>query len=188
MKPLIRYKDAKLAGLTRYFTGKPCKHGHIDERLVSSQTCCECNRLKVVKWQKDNPDKAAAKLDRWRQKNPGLAKKRANDWYYANQEQHKATMTALFKRNPHLRATLSSLARAAKNYRTPAWVSDDEKWMIEEAYSLASLRSKLTGIDWHVDHVIPLKGKFVSGLHTPYNLQVIPALLNLRKGNRYAVS
>jgi len=55
--------------------------------------------------------------------------------------------------------------------------------MIEQAYDLAQLRTKVFGFKWHVDHVIPLKGKNVCGLHTPYNLQVIPAKENLRKRN-----
>ena len=70
--------------------------------------------------------------------------------------------------------------------RMPKWLSSDEKWMIGQAYDLAKLRTKMTGIAWHVDHVLPLRGKNVSGFHTPYNLQVIPAIDNLRKGNQYA--
>jgi hypothetical protein len=50
------------------------------------------------------------------------------------------------------------------------------------------LRTKMTGIEWHVDHIIPLQGKNVSGLHTPYNLQVIPASWNTAKGNKFEVS
>jgi hypothetical protein len=73
----------------------------------------------------------------------------------------------------------------AKLQRTPAWLSDNDKWMIEQAYELAALRTKMFGFPWHVDHVLPLQGKKVSGLHTPINLQVIPGAENSRKGNRY---
>jgi len=75
---------------------------------------------------------------------------------------------------------------AAKLNRTPAWLTEDDFWMMDEAYRLAQLRKTLTGIDWHVDHIIPLQGANVSGLHVPTNLQVIPAKANLSKGAKWA--
>ena len=186
MNQVVSCKDAKLAGAVRYYTGKPCKHGHIDERLVSNQTCCACNRLKVSNWQKANPDKAKANSDLWRKRHPGVAAQRTKDWYYANPEQHKATMRTMFETNPHLRARLSSTARSAKLNRTPSWLTDDDKWWIDEIYDLAAVRTKITGVQWHVDHIIPLRGKTVSGFHVPSNLQVIPWIDNLKKGNSHA--
>jgi hypothetical protein len=78
---------------------------------------------------------------------------------------------------------LNGKRRASVRNALPKWLTEDELWMIEQAYELAQLRSKVFGFKWHVDHVIPLKGKNVCGLHTPYNLQVIPAKENLKKGN-----
>jgi hypothetical protein len=68
--------------------------------------------------------------------------------------------------------------------RTPKWVSKEELWLIKEAYELAALRTKLFGFSWHVDHVLPLQGKTVSGLHVPDNLQVIPWIENIQKKNK----
>ena len=178
---------AKQQGLKTYFTGKPCKHGHIDSRLVSNSTCSACNRLKVLAWQVKNPEKADARNKRWQAKHPGKAAQRTRVWYAANLERHKATRRAYFDANPHLRAALSSRARAKLLQRTPNWLTDDDFWLIDQFYELAALRTQVTGFAWHVDHVVPLRGKQVSGLHTPDNLRVVPAQINLQKGNRYAV-
>jgi len=61
------------------------------------------------------------------------------------------------------------------------------QFILSEAHSLRKLRNTVTGIDWHVDHIVPLKGKNVCGLHIWSNLQVIPKILNLQKGNSHAV-
>lgn len=71
--------------------------------------------------------------------------------------------------------------------RTPKWLTDDDVWMMEQAYELAGMRRQLTGVEWHVDHIIPLRGKVVSGLHTPFNLRVIPRAENQRKTNKFEV-
>lgn len=57
--------------------------------------------------------------------------------------------------------------------------------VLEEAYHLRILRKACTGIDWEVDHIVPLSGKFVSGLHVWNNFQVIPTKINRQKGNKY---
>ena len=71
--------------------------------------------------------------------------------------------------------------------RTPKWLTPDDLWMIEEAYELSGLRSKITGVEHHVDHIIPLRGKYVSGLHVPLNLRVVPWFENQRKTNKFEV-
>ena len=60
--------------------------------------------------------------------------------------------------------------------------------MIEQAYELAALRTKMLGVAFEVDHILPLQGKLVSGLHVPENLQVIPATLNRAKSNSFEVA
>jgi len=70
----------------------------------------------------------------------------------------------------------------------PAWLTEDDHWMMKQAYELAELRTKMFGFAWHVDHIIPLQGENVSGLHTPFNLQVIPWSDNVRKSNTFEVN
>ena len=68
---------------------------------------------------------------------------------------------------------------------TPAWLTPEQKAHIERTYKLRDIISSATGIIYHVDHVVPIKGKNVCGLHVPWNLNVIPAKDNLIKHNKY---
>jgi hypothetical protein len=75
--------------------------------------------------------------------------------------------------------------KASKTRACPAWLTEDDHWLMQEAYELAQLRTKMFGFPWHVDHIVPLRGKDVSGLHVPWNLQVIPGSENITKSNKF---
>ena len=68
----------------------------------------------------------------------------------------------------------------------PIWITDSDRKKIKSIYELAVIKQKETGIKYHVDHIIPLRGKTVCGLHIPDNLQIIPARDNMKKSNRIA--
>ena len=142
---------------------KECKR--IDDTLYY-QNNKEKRNLYRKNWGNENKDKLKVFRDNWKIKNPDYLTK------YKKENQEKIT-------------SLNAKRRASKKERLPKWVDKDEKFLIEEAYSLAKLRTKMTGTTWHVDHIIPLINNKVCGLHTIYNLQVIPAKLNLQKGNKY---
>jgi hypothetical protein len=71
--------------------------------------------------------------------------------------------------------------RAARRNQTPPWADMDA---IRRIYAEAVRLTEATGVVHHVDHVLPLRGKRVSGLHVHTNLQVLPWRDNLRKGAR----
>lgn len=75
--------------------------------------------------------------------------------------------------------------RAAKVSATPSWLTTLHFEHIKLFYEAATAFTRETGEPWHVDHIVPLKGKNISGLHVPWNLQVLPAKDNIAKGNRY---
>ena len=90
------------------------------------------------------------------------------------------------KDNLHKHSAKESIRRLRKMERTPSYLSELDMFYIEELYDLAKIKTKLFGILFHVDHIIPLKGKFVSGLHVPTNLQILASHANLTKRNNYA--
>jgi 5-methylcytosine-specific restriction endonuclease McrA len=88
------------------------------------------------------------------------------------------------------KAILEKRKRALRRHkRTKLASRGDEltEFVYSEAYDLCKQREQLFNFKWHVDHIVPLNGKTVSGLHVWNNLAVIPAVENLRKGNYYTL-
>jgi len=117
--------------------------------------CLACSSKRVVAWAKENKAKVNARNTRWQSNN--LA-------------QHAA----------HSRKSQAKLAK-----RMPAWLTEEDLDTIKHFYDLAKVMEANTGIKYHVDHIIPLTGKMVSGLHVPTNLQILSASQNSSKGNKH---
>ena len=86
------------------------------------------------------------------------------------------------KDNPHTVNAKVAKRHAAKLQRTVAWANLEA---IKEIYRDASDLTKLTGISFHVDHIIPMQGKLVSGLHVETNLQILSIHENCSKHNKF---
>jgi len=138
-------------------------------------------------WYERNKELTKERARAWELANPEKAKAKKAKWRKQNREQHNAINREWNKRNKPIKAALQAKRRTAQLQRTPKWLTHNDLWMIEEAFHLAELRTKLFGFLWHVDHIIPLQGKTVSGLHVPSNLQVIPATENTKKSNKFAI-
>lgn len=108
------------------------------------------------------------------------------EYYIKNKEQIRAQRKARIKEFPEIRREYVAKRRARKLNATPKWLSKEDDFLITEIYHIAQLRTKLTNVHWHVDHILPLRGKLVSGLHVPNNLQVITAMDNFKKNAKYA--
>lgn len=89
--------------------------------------------------------------------------------------------------NRGLSTSKSRIKEIRKKNKTqvPLWLTQTDLLKIKEKYQEAAHLSDTTGIKWSVDHIIPLNGETVCGLHVPSNLQVIPLSVNLSKRNRY---
>lgn len=115
--------------------------------------------------------------------------RRKNPEYATKEREQQATYRKLNKPLiAALKRTSTIKRRNTQAQATPQWVDIEfERFVFSEAFALAALRGRMFGFDWHVDHVIPLNGKNVSGLHVSNNVQVIPACDNLRKSNKFLV-
>ena len=83
---------------------------------------------------------------------------------------------------------LVALRKKAIKQRTPIWLTDFDKLKMKCFYSVASMLTNENNEPWHVDHVVPLQGKLVSGLHVPNNLQVMRGTENVVKKNKFEVN
>jgi len=146
--------------------------------------CKPCVAIYNKKYREANSKRIAASKKQWSIDNAKY--KAEKDKLYAQQNPVKRTIARnkWIAANPGENKAAKAKNHVARAKRVPSWLTEDDKWMIAQAYELADLRTKLFGFSWHVDHIIPLNGKHISGLHVPENLQVIPWLDNLRKGNR----
>lgn len=150
-------------------------------------TCKVCMAVKKKEWAKQNKEKMRSYVNAYKQKNLEVIKLKNKAYVLENQEKRKETMRLYRLKNKESEAENCRRRQAKKLQRTPAWLTVDDIWMMRETYALARLRSKMFGFTWHVDHIYPLQGKTVSGLHVPLNLQVITAKANLVKHNRTQV-
>lgn len=182
-------------------TCKKC-NSIVDETLVSKTgyACKRCVSKYNRAYREANKEKIAASKKDWKLRNADHVKEKDRAYADANPEKRKAARQKWKVKNKQ--ADLDSKSkyrlnnkgkvqcwsarrRIAKINRTPQWLTSDDLWMMSQAYELASIRTEAFGFSWHVDHIIPLQGKSVSGLHVPLNLQVIPWIDNVKKGNRF---
>ena len=117
--------------------------------------------------------------------NPKQAAARKTKWREENREKHNALNREWNENNRPAKAALECKRRASQLQRTPSW--DPHAHLIVAKYQLASMLTKASGIEHHVDHIIPLQGKKVSGLHVFSNLRVIPGSDNVKKSNSFMV-
>jgi hypothetical protein len=173
-------QKARENGDKQYITGKPCIKGHISARLVSTGVCLECSKAFCFDYRKENSDKIA----KYNTNNKVKLTKQKTDWEKQNNEKVIVARKKWRKNNSVKLAFNSNKRKLAKINRTPAWLNSGQLVEMEGVYDYCSALRR-AGLDYHVDHIVPLRGKIVSGLHVPWNLQVIPGLENVRKGNRF---
>ncbi len=176
-------REALAAGSRYFMPAEPCANGHLSPRAayINRSRCVECKRAgsrraKAKSYQKDTA--------RHREESRiAQAAKRASgtDWGTRNPEAF-AAMKSAWKRNNRDKVRASAIRRKAVLLRAqPSWLTESHRAQIAEFYRLAVDMTETTGIPHEVDHIFPLQGKVVCGLHVPWNLRVITAEKNNRR-------
>lgn len=149
--------------------------------LVNGATkCAECKRLRKQRWKDRYPEKVKA----WREKNKDKDKIWSKSWGLKNPETCKIKDKIWKEANRDKVRSASAKNRAKRISRVPKWLTPEHKKEIAQIYKKAKDMEKETGIGYHVDHIVPLIGKNVCGLHVPWNLQILEASENYRKSNK----
>ena len=117
------------------------------------------------------------RVKEYRQKNKEKINEYERNRYNKNVEISRTRNKAKYAKNPKQALARVRKRQAAKINRTPPWLTKDHLQQIKLIYELCPPGH-------HVDHIIPLQGKTVSGLHVPWNLQYLKAQDNLKKHNR----
>jgi len=132
-----------------------------------------------------NKEKIAERTKKYRQENADKVKEVQKNYLEKNAEKVLARQKTYRENNKPLRTALERKRQAAKIHRTPAWLTDSDKLRMACLYQLSAMRTRESGQEWHVDHIIPLQGRLVSGLHVPSNLRVVTAVENRQKYNNF---
>lgn len=145
----------------------------------------EASNARRRDWYRRNKTARNKTQKQWRDANREKLNAESRQKYAIDPSATKAAIKKWTQANPHRAAATTAKYRAAKRNRTPKWLTPTQLKAIQDIYEQAAALSKLTGCRYEVDHVVPLQGKKVSGLHVPWNLQIIPVPENRRKRNRW---
>jgi hypothetical protein len=173
MEILLR-KDAILQNVSHYWTGVACVHGHTALRRVSDRVCTACDKIAKAA-RRATPANEQVKLTR-------------RNSYQKHKEAALFGKKIYRSKNKGKINALCAARKAVVKQRTPQWLTSFDKVKIRCMYQLAAMYTKESGEPWHVDHVIPLQGAIVSGLHVPNNLRVVRGIENIQKKNKYEVA
>lgn len=180
--------EAKYLKSAYYFTGLPCKHGHIAIRKTKG-SCLECLKVegknayekRYEYFAEYNRTKGVENKKRYykihREKIIQKAKARAVE------DQRKYRKTWKKQNQEEVKAATNDRRRRHKN-ATPSWLSAEQKAEIRKIYKEAIRLCGENPKSYAVDHIVPLMGKEVCGLHVPWNLQILTAEENFKKNNK----
>jgi len=156
---------------------KLLKHFYKDRSKADNHhTLCKvCSAANDKTYRAANRERIRENKNRWETANRIHCNTKAREYAAKNRERRRELIYASIKKKPWKRCAAEAKRRAAKLFATPVWADLN---LIETIY-------KTCPKGYHVDHVIPLQGKTVCGLHIESNLQHLPAFDNFIKSNKF---
>lgn len=162
--------------------------------------CKICGNKSTSAYKKSHPEKVKAdratyclkhseEIKKWHfnhyWENIETEKDRKAVYYLENAEKIKARNAAWAKANPSKNSAKRARRRAVKLQATPKWLTKEHWEQIDSFYIEAARLTKETGIRHQVDHILPLQGEGITGLHAPWNLQILTISENSKKHNSF---
>ena len=206
-QPLENFHKNKNAKDGRSSICKNCKNlseaeyrkTHKKEIAARGKTQRDKNPDYMKNWIQNNKEKHAKIQKKSKDKNREKIRKDGLEYYYNNREHQLALAKKRRDENPEKEQARGrkfrqenkgsvnnrcARRRSKKAKATPIWSTKEDSLEIKTFYIEAARLTKETGIRYDVDHILPINGKTISGLHVHWNLQILPRNLNVRKGNR----
>lgn len=176
-------KEAIASGSKTYFTGKPCKHGHVALRFAAKGTCVVCK----TEWGKSEQKKQYDEI-RFKQKmleDPNYARKTYEKFMDNNPEYHKGVYTKRLEKDPERNKKLYANRREVykENARQRKRKLKERTFKHERKDILEIYKQRPEG--YEVDHEVPINHPLVCGLHCKANLQYLTIESNRIKSNNW---
>jgi 5-methylcytosine-specific restriction endonuclease McrA len=170
---IIKRSVAIKIGLVRYFTGKPCPHGHITNRITKEGSCVECVAIKAKSNSKKEYDR-----NRYINNSDAIKEKRLNS-YYLNKNKENSYTKFYARNNPDKIRIIKSNYKFKRRALEKTGASTKElKIWLSKQHKICYWCNKKCDDDFHIDHYLPLsKG----GLHKIENLVISCPTCNLTK-------
>lgn len=179
-----KFAHARAAGAVYFFTGRTCHKGHTAPRFTANRQCVICYRESREFM---TPEQRERYLEKSRQRDRNrLPERRAQQRRYNRKWRDYKELQR--KSNPIAQRRLRKYRDDVMTRKQKATICRDDLaamvW-IDSIYNEARALTKQTGIQYSVDHIVPLRGENVCGLHVPWNLQIMTKSENCSKGNRW---
>lgn len=164
-----------------YYAGDECKEGHASPRYTAAKSCVTCDYLRKL-------NMPAEKLREQRKRSDDKRKGTRNAYYRESYKKNAYVRNPSRYIRPQYKKThRNSTIKRRKSFNNADILRDcdETKKIIDDIYRRAQVLTAQTGVEYSVDHIVPINNAKVCGLHIPCNLQVITLEENLKKGNKF---